>query len=241
MRARQNVVFAVIFFVTSSLLLTACGGGSVSPSEMVRKLEEAIYARAKGDRGPKLAIVENEVIYKKLFDLQLDFVLKLQKKMSAADQLKIRKDADTLKRMLRSMTFRKLILHEIESDPEFKNDPEFLLFIYLKLAEGIQEYYLAKKLGDRVNAEVSDKDIEELYNKYNQDPRYRERFARMDMKTIRRLLRSQILQQRQAQLLQEQLLKLQGKYKVDMKEEKLLQESGKKDSKPQEKKSDAGK
>jgi len=225
---KNNIAKKVLgIFITGILLsimlisFSACSNEPSSPVEIVGMLDKMIEKSTPGDKGPVLAKIEDDVIYKKIFDLKLDMILKNTPRMSPQAQLRARNNPKLLKGYLQTMVSSKVILKEMMTDPSFKKDPEFLLFINITMVEAIQKYYLNKKLGGSISTNVTQKEIGVLYDKMMKIPRYRKIFSRIPMKRVNRVLTSEILKQRQQKAIQSVMGKLQGKYRIDLKDHLL--------------------
>lgn len=220
-KSMQKAVMILLLALAGGALFAGCGGGDCSVVGMLSALEKQILAKTPGDNGAVLAVVEGEKLYRKMFDLQLDMVLQNTRGLSEAQQLKAKNDPDILKQYLQQMVMNKVIQMELAKDRKMLEDPEFMIFLDMTMSKAIQEYYLMKKLGSQMNTNVSDVELNQAYATLNKDPKYRARLARIPMAQIRQVLRGQILQQRQKKLLQEQMLKMQGKYRIDIRDEQL--------------------
>lgn len=223
----QKVVFAAVLGVLAVGLLSGCGTNDCSVTGLMNSLENKVMDKTPGDKGEVLAVVEGEKIYRKMFDLQLDMMLQNSRGMSEAMQLKYKNSPKVLKGFLQQMVMNKVIQLELSKNSKLLQDPEFMIFIDMTLSKAIQEYYLSKKLAPQMNTNVSEAEMNKLYSELNKDPRYRTRLARVPMKKIREMLRRQILKQRQDQLLKAELNRMQGRYRIDVRDQKLVGSSSK--------------
>ena len=214
----KKALSAIIVLLVVAAAAFACGNSS-DPFSLLERFQDMMAAQG-ASRGEVLATVEGTPIYKNVFDMQVDMALKYSG-LTPEQQLQQRNDLDNLKQMLESAVLSQAIFEDMRQDPEILNDPEFIVFINMTIMQGLQQYYLARRLEGRINMEVTQQDIANEYDELIKNPQFRDQLNRMPKAEVDRLLSRQVLQRRQQAAMQRLLLDLQGKYRITKYEDKL--------------------
>ena len=209
-------------FILSFLMFGSAG--TSNPVSIINSLEKAIESRSPGSQGKVLASVDGDPIHQKLFDLQLDFLLKYSAgQLSSKQQLMRKNSPEYLRKFLNKMISIKLIINDIQSDSKFKNDTKFLIFVYSSLLEAVQKYYMHTRVSPEnnmsIDTKISEKEIAAYYNKLRKDPKYRNVVAKTPFKKLRQVIERQIIQRRQQQALLIIMDKLKSQSKIIYKDD----------------------
>jgi hypothetical protein len=214
---KAGLIAGAMFFVVF-LSIAGCGSSS-DPFSLIERFQEIMAEQGTG-KGEIIAKIEGTPIYKNVFDMQVDMALKYSG-MSPEEQLRERNDIESQKQMLESAVLSQAIMEDMRNDPEILNDPEFIVFINMTLMQGLQQYYIAKKLDTRISMEVTAQDIAREYDELIKNPQFRDQLSRAPKAEVDRALSRQVLQRRRQSAMQKLLLDLQGKYRITKYEEKL--------------------
>jgi len=183
-----------------------------SSIDLVTFIQDVINRITKKNKGAIVAKIEGKNIYKKDFNRELDLILK-NTSSSAAEIKKMKKNPRLLRTILASTIDSLLILKEIKTNKMFQKNSEFYVFLKMAIIESIKKYYLREILKGKVNTKVTDKEINNFYEKLRKNPRYSARLARLPFATVKKLLKQEIIKQRQKQIIQKVIEDLRGKYR----------------------------
>jgi hypothetical protein len=206
------IIGLVAGYFLSSIFFTP----ALTITEIVRQLERNIARMAPGEDGAVLATIEGDVITRKLFDLQLSLFLESAQQHTQEEIVRMRNSPEFQRRFLRQLVENRVILKAMETDPDFQNSPEMMVFMHLTIADGMQKYYLYRKANDlSVSTNVSQEEIGRAYDQLIRDPQLRENLARLPMSEIELRLRQEIVRQRQLQEVREYLDRVRGRLRIE--------------------------
>ena len=191
----------------------------LTPAEMIRQIEKNIARTAPGEDGSVLASIEGDVITRKLFDLQLNLFLQ-SGQYSQEEIVRRRNSPETQKLFLRQLVENRVVVKAMETEPEFQNNAELMVFLNLAIADGLQKYYLFKKTSaSTVSTNVSQEELAQAYNQLNNDPQYHETIARVPFAELLPRLKDEIIRMRRLQEVREQLDKVRNRLRIDINDE----------------------
>ena len=178
------------------LIGSGSGGGSSSVVAFVDAMEKRIASTIKGGRGPVVADVDGTEIYKSVFDRKFDlFVDNLP--ISPARKVKVKSSGKMLGQFLNGLVESVVLLKTLKDDTKFLEDTDFLVYLSIKVVQTVQEYYLLKKIGDKISDKITEQEYSQGYKMLQKDPRASKVLARMKMAQIKKYIKRQILRQRQ--------------------------------------------
>ena len=196
-----------------------------SPIDILLQFEKILQKKIYAVKTPVMALVDGQKIYKKMFDMQLDMLLKYSGKQMSAKERKIKKtDRKFLKDFLRTLISYKLILNDINSDKRLKNNTEFMLYMYSSMLDAVQKYYLHKKAdlnSNRINKKITEKEIADYYNRLKLNPKFKNVLNKTPLSKIKKIIKRQIIQRRQQKMLLQIMDRLKMQSKIIIKS-KLL-------------------
>jgi len=193
---------------------------SLTPTEIVHRLEKSIARAAPGEEGAALATIEGDTITRKLFDQQLNLFLQSAQSFSQEEIVRRKNDPAFLRQFLDQLVNNRVVLKAIEGDPEMQGNPEMLVFMNLTLADGLQKYYLYKKAGElNISTNVSDQELSEAYDQVRRNPQLAESLNRLPFDEIKLRLSQEIVRQRQMAAIRDHLMSVRDNYRIRVNDE----------------------
>jgi len=215
------VIGLVVGLAGGYLIASGYGGGASSVLSFIDAMENKIASSITGGHGPVVAAVEGTEIYKNVFDRKFDlFVDNLP--LSPDRKVKVKSNSKMLNQFLNGLVDNLVLLKSLKEDTQFLNDTDFLIYLNLKTVQTVQEYYILKKIGHKIDQNVSEKEYSTGYKQLQKDPRASRVLTRMNMDQIKKYIKQQIIRQRQMQAVKAFSDKLKQGYRIKTYDNALL-------------------